>query len=37
MKEIVMEEKGGYLHIIFIFIGVACLALGVFYYITDNG
>ena len=31
-----MEEKGGYLHIIFIFIGVACLALGVFYYITDN-
>jgi len=31
-----MEEKGGFLHIIFMFIGVACLTLGVFYYLTET-
>lgn len=30
-----MEENGGFLHIIFLFIGVACLSLGIFYYLTD--
>ncbi len=31
-----MEEKGGVLHIIFIFIGVACLSLGAFEFFTDE-
>ena len=31
-----MEEKGGVLHIIFIFIGLACLCLGVFNLLTDE-
>ena len=31
-----MEEKGGYLHTIIMFVGVACLALGVFYYFTET-
>lgn len=30
------EEKGGVLHIIFIFIGIACLGLGIFYFFTDE-
>ena len=30
------EEKGGVLHIIFIFIGVACLSLGAFIFFTDE-
>lgn len=31
-----MREKGGYLHIIFIFIGVACISLGAFNYMIDS-
>ena len=31
-----MEEKGGILHIIFLFIGIACISLGVFYTVTDE-
>ena len=31
-----MEEKGGILHIFFIFVGIALLALGLFYYFTDE-
>ena len=30
------EEKGGMLHIIYIFIGLCLLCLGVFYYFTDD-
>lgn len=30
------EEKDGVLHIIFIFIGIALLSLGTFYYFTDD-
>ena len=31
-----MEEKGGIIHIFFIFIGLACLCLGLFMYFTDE-
>lgn len=31
-----MEEKGGILHILFIFVGIALLGLGLFYYFTDD-
>ena len=31
-----MEEKGGVLHIFFIFVGIALLGLGIFYYCTDE-
>ena len=30
------EEKGGVLHIIIIFVGIACLCLGLFMYFTDE-
>ena len=30
------EEKGGVLHILFLFIGIALLALGIFYFVTDR-
>lgn len=31
-----MEEKGGVIHIIFFFIGIACISLGIFYLLTDE-